>query len=162
MRDRSRQQRNEAHGKTKRSVNSSKRCVIDGFAIVIVLPIVLPTTESPNRSLNCRSDRAWKRGSESKINCTIHRVLQRHGWPSWLVMALSRHDETLSPPRPRPCGRAERTRQQVQNPKLCTRNKCHFALFVIASECTISRKFTRLYRSRQFSYHPPPTPLVTC
>lgn len=83
MRDRSRQQRNEAHGKTKRSVNSSKRCVIDGFAIVIVLPIVLPTTESPNRSLNCRSDRAWKRGSESKINCTIHRVLQRHG----IVMA---------------------------------------------------------------------------
>jgi len=108
MRDRNRQQRNKAQRNKTFGLRTPPNIV---WSRVLRWSSFYPsfyTTESPNRSLNCRSGLKEKgRGrSESKINCTIHRVLQWHG----IVMALSRHDETLSSP----LQTGRRTRQQVQ------------------------------------------------
>jgi len=148
MRNRNKQQRNKAQWNKTFSPNIVGSRVLRRSSFY---PSFY-TTESPNRSLNCRSglEEEGRRGSESKINCTIHRVLQRHG----IVMALSRHDETLSSP----LQTGRRTRQQVQ-----LRNCAIEMSFCSLCDHVRVHNFTQIYSSTDgsittlFSPH-----LVTC
>lgn len=56
------------------------------------------TAERSNRRRDWRSGRQTARASESKINCTIYRLLPMG---TGFSRGLSRHDETLSKPRDR-------------------------------------------------------------
>lgn len=104
------------------------------------------TAERSNRRRDWRSGRQTARASESKINCTIHRLLPMG---TGFSRGLSRHDETLSKPRDRHhSGGRQRPRDSPISPAIVVSTIYHGCVNCTARAIRFDRAFIHSYSAK--------------